>query len=78
MANQSQMPIRFPKRKSSWRTTTGGILSAIGTVLTGVATVYPFPPGLALGVGLAAIGQAMTGMSARDHRVTATEAGLYH
>ena len=77
MSQPSQVPLPFPKRKSSWRTTLGGVLSAIGTVMSGVCTVVPFPPGLAVGVGLAAVGQALTGLSARDHVVSATAAGLY-
>lgn len=77
MSQPAQVQLPFPKRKSSWRTTLGGVLSAIGTVMSGVFTVVPFPPGLAVGVGLAAIGHALTGLAARDHVVSATDAGLY-
>lgn len=59
-------------RKSSWRTTWGGLLAAAGTA---VGTVAPAPFNL-IGVGLTIFGQAMLGVAARDHKVTSAAAGL--
>jgi hypothetical protein len=65
----------FPApRKSTW-TSFGGILASIGTVITYIAPWTGIPFLLPIGVGLTAIGQAITGVKARDHKVSDEDAG---
>jgi hypothetical protein len=58
----------------SWRTTLGGVVAAIGSVLT-VAVGVPHWVHLA-GATLNAIGIALLGATARDNEVTSKQAGL--
>lgn len=58
----------------SWRTTLGGVVAAIGSVLT-VAVGVPHWVNVA-GSALSAIGVALLGVTARDNGVTSKQAGL--
>jgi hypothetical protein len=63
-------------RKRSWRTTTAGILAALGTVLTAVGTVYPHPGLVIGGAAVTAASVALLGTAARDHKVCSADAGI--
>jgi len=62
--------------KASWKTTVGGIAAALGTAVTAAAQLDGAPKWLLLvGAGLAALGSAFLGVSARDNGVTSEQAG---
>lgn len=52
------------KNKSHWRTTVGGLLSAVGKILT----ICPFPYAPLVGAGIGAIGSALLGIQAADKK----------
>jgi uncharacterized membrane protein YccC len=63
-------------RSKSWKTTLGGILGAVGTVLAAAGAATGVPLLLPIGAALTALGHLLTGGSARDHVVTDEAAGL--
>ena len=59
--------------KRSWKTSLGGIIAAIGTVLIAL----PDPDWLSkLGAGLVGLGGAIAGLSARDNKVSSEDVGV--
>jgi hypothetical protein len=51
---------------SHWRTTLGGVLSAVGPILT----LCPIPYASLIGGGLSALGGALVGINAADKQKT--------
>ena len=68
-------PKPLPNPRPSRWTTLGGVLAAVGTIVASVGAATGLPFLLPIGTALAAIGQAMTGIKARDHSVSDEEAG---
>lgn len=66
---------------ASWRTTTGGLATAIGLLLVGIGAEFDVDPNttanwtLIAGALVAAAGAAFQGLTARDDKVTSKEAG---
>lgn len=60
------------KKKSSWKTTVGGILMGIGTPLAAMGEgVYA-----TIGVAMTTLGAILLGVSARDSNVSSEDAGV--
>lgn len=60
------------KKKSSWKTTLGGILMGVGAPLAGMGEGFY----ATLGTVLLAIGGILLGVSARDSNVSSEDAGV--
>lgn len=61
------------KKKSSWKTTVGGLLSAAGEAVK----IFAPPPFNLIGSGLLMFGLLLTGTSARDNKVTSEDVGAH-
>ena len=62
-------------KKTSWKTSLGGWLASIGTLLSAIAPATGVPFLLPIGVGLASLGQLITGLNARDDKLTSEAVG---
>lgn len=64
-------------KKSSWKTSLGGILTALGaTIITTQQQGAPLPAWLSwAGMGMTIFGPALMGVAARDNKVSSEEAG---
>lgn len=59
------------KPKTSWKTSLGGILLSIGTLVAASQDEKTH----AIGAGVAAVGSIILGLAARDNGVTSEQAG---
>jgi len=67
-----------PKQaRTSAGTTIGGILAAVGTILTAIAPPAGIPYLVPIGVSLSALGQFITGLKARDNNISDEVAGAH-
>lgn len=63
-------------RRSSWKTTVGGISTAVGAALLAAASGDGAPAWLhQVGVACSVFGPALLGISARDNKVSSEESG---